>query len=68
MIDKKILIVPESLAVAVTKTIDVYDCWYAIDMIIVSDTDYDVACELAESGLPKGKIMRKLTFGEETNP
>lgn len=57
MINKKVMIVPESLAVKVSEMLEKRDVWQHFDMVVVRDEDYEEACDNARKNMPEGKRM-----------
>lgn len=55
--NKKVLIVAESVAVKVSAILDARDAWDSIDMVIVQDADFEAACKVMKETLPPGKRL-----------
>lgn len=60
MINKKVIMVPESLAVRVTEILEEEGGWDHFDMVVVRDEDYAEASEEAKRNMPEGKRMYEL--------
>jgi len=65
MINKKVMIVPESLAVKVSEMLEERDVWDCFDMVVVRDEDFDEASKEAEKNMPEGKRMYKVKVNEQ---
>lgn len=66
--DKKVLIVGQSVAIEVRDAIDAEDAWDFIDLVIVRDEDFEKACELAKATLPPGKRLVEVRGFNDCEP